>query len=43
MGDKRYSKIMHKKEKLHKKYLNQKIFLINNVLHEILKKNRNII
>ena len=34
---------MHKKEKLHKKYLIQKRFLINNVFHEIFKRNRNII
>ena len=34
---------MHNKEKLCKKYLNQKTFLINNFLHEIFKRNRNII
>ena len=34
---------MHNKEKLHKKYLIQARFLINKVLHEIFKKNRNII
>ena len=34
---------MHIKGKLHKKYLNQKRFLINTVLHEIFKRNRNII
>ena len=43
MGYKRYSKITYKKEKLHKKYLNQKVFLINKVLYEIFKKKRNII
>ena len=31
------------KEKLLKKYVNQKRFLINTVLHEIFKTNRNII
>ena len=34
---------LHNKEKLCKKYLNQKTFLINNFLHEIFKRNRNII
>ena len=34
---------MHNKEKLHKKYLIQKRFLINKVLHEIFKRNRNLI
>ena len=34
---------MHNKEKLHKSYLIQKNFLINKVLHEIFKTNRNII
>ena len=34
---------MHNKEKLHKKCLIQKRFLINKVLHEIFKKNRNAI
>ena len=34
---------MDNKEKLHKKYVNQKRFLINAVLHEIFKRNRNII
>ena len=33
----------HNKEKLHKKYLIQKRFLINKVLHEIFKRNRNTI
>ena len=30
-------------DKIHKKYLIQKRFLINKVLHEIFKRNRNII
>ena len=34
---------MHSTDKLHKKYLNQKRFLINAVLHEIFKSNRNTI
>ena len=34
---------MDNKEKLQKKYVNQKRFLINTVLHEIFKTNRNII
>ena len=34
---------MHNKEKLHQKYLIQKTFLINKILHEIFKRNRNII
>ena len=34
---------MDNKEKLHKRYVNQKIFLINAVLHEIFKRNRNVI
>ena len=34
---------MHNKDKLHKKYLNQKIFLIDAVLHEIFKRNRILI
>ena len=34
---------MDNKEKLHKKYVNQKIFSINTVLHEISKRNRNVI
>ena len=34
---------MDNKEKLHKKYVNQKIFLINTVLYEIFKRNRNVI
>ena len=34
---------MHNKDKLHKKYCNHKRFSINKVLHEIFKKNRNII
>ena len=34
---------MNRKDKLHKKYLNEKRFLINKVLHEISKRNRNII
>ena len=33
---------MHNKDKLHKKYLIQKRFLINKVLHEIFKRDRNI-
>ena len=33
----------HNTEKLHKKYLTQKRFLINKVLHEIFKRNRNTI
>ena len=33
----------HYKEKLHKKYLIQKRFLINEVLHDIFKRNRNTI
>ena len=34
---------MDNKKKLHRKYVNQKIFLINTVLHEIFKRNRNVI
>ena len=34
---------MHNKEKQQKKYLDQKRFLINKVLHEIFKSNRNVI
>ena len=34
---------MHNKDKLHKKYLNQKRFLIDAVLHEIFKRNRILI
>ena len=34
---------MPNKDKLHKKYLKQKRFLINTVLHEIFKRNRNTI
>ena len=34
---------MDNKEKLHKKYLIQKRFLINKFLHEVFTKNRNII
>ena len=34
---------MDNKDKQHKKYFNQKSFLINNVLHEIFESNRNII
>ena len=33
---------MDNKEKLHQKYVNQKRFLINTVLHQIFKRNRNI-
>ena len=38
MDQNRYSKINHNKEKLDKKYLIQKRFLINKVFHEIFKK-----
>ena len=34
---------MDNKKKLHRKYVNQKIFLINTVLHDIFKRNRNVI
>ena len=34
---------LYNKDKLHKKYLNEKRNLINKVHHDILKKNRNII
>ena len=34
---------VHNKDKLHKKYLNQKRVLINKVLHEIFQRNRNTI
>ena len=34
---------MHNKEKLHRKYVNQKSFSINKVLHKIFITNRNII
>ena len=34
---------MHNKDKLHKKFLNQKIFLIKAVLLEIIKMNKNTI
>ena len=34
---------MHNKEKQHKKYLILEKFLIDKVLHEIFKRNRNII
>ena len=34
---------MRNKDKLHKKYLNQKRFLIDTVLHDTIKRNRNMI
>ena len=43
MDHNRYSKIYAYQGQTAQKYLNKKIFLIDKVLHEIFKRNRNII